>query len=414
MLLFLYRTIIFLGWPFYRKNKGKEDAVRFNERLGINDWPRPRGELIWIHAASVGESLSIIPLLKKLDQDFEEVTILVTTGTVTSANLIKSKLPAGIIHQYIPIDARCSVKKFINHWQPNLAIFTESELWPNLIDITSKTCPMILLNARISDNSFKNWSILSSLANSMLNKFSLLLPQSRIDQERLEALGANNICFLGNLKYSSPPLPVSEEQLEILKAMIGQRKILVAASTHKNEEEQFARIHLELKKYFPSLLTIIVPRHTTRSIEIESSFKEVGVNYSVRSDNGIITDQTDIYLADTMGELGMFYSLADIAFIGGSLIPQGGHNPIEAAHFNCAIIMGEFIFNFREITNEFISHNAMIVTKGEEELISTLKRLLKNDEERLLIANNARNFVSEANNILDQVVEKIGGFLSKK
>ena len=346
-----------------------------------------------------------LPLIKKLAISYPHINILVTTGTVSAANIIKNKLPKQVIHQYVCVDLYQSVNRFISHWQPNLSIITESELWPNLITITAKQCPMILLNARISDRSFRRWSIFSSLAKCMLSKFVLCLPQGKLDAERLAHLGATNICYIGNLKFSSPPLPVEAESLSHLHPYLKSKIVLVAASTHKNEEEQIGRLHLQLKTKVPNLLTIIAPRHINRSAEISEQLLNMGCDVKQRSKDEVITADTDIYLADTMGELGIFYSLADIAFIGGSIIAQGGHNPIEAAHFNCAIITGPFTFNFKEIIQEFLKRDAIICCKNKEDMLLKLEYLLLNTEDRINLASNAHKFVTEANDILDKIVD---------
>lgn len=416
----IYKYLSILLYPLIylyilnRKKNGKEDSKRILERIGVSNVTRPnRNKLIWINAASVGESLSIVPVIDKINQIHPDIHILITTTTVTAANLLKNKLPPNVIHQYAPIDISFVVKRFINYWRPNLAIFTESELWPNLINTASRSCPMILLNARISDRSFKKWHFVKYLAKSLLDKFVIILPQGQVDKERLSKLGANNLCYIGNLKYASPPLSIDHYTYEELKKMIGQRRILVASSTHKNEEEMLARIHLELRKSFHDLLTIIVPRHTTRSLEICAKLEQIGLNYSVRSDKGVINDKTDIYLADTMGELGVFYKIADLVFVGGSLIPQGGHNPIEAAYLDCAILMGPFTFNFREIVNEFKSKNAICLSKNEIELKENIKHLFENTTILKEYANAAQKIVTESHNILDLTVEKIISYLEK-
>jgi 3-deoxy-D-manno-octulosonic-acid transferase len=420
MIYYIYKYLSILLYPIIylcildRKRNGREDGERISERFGISNWSRPsRGRLIWINAASVGESLSIVPVIDKINQTYPDINILVTTTTVTAANILKNKLPSTVIHQYMPIDVSFVVERFVNYWRPNLAIFTESELWPNLINATSKICPMILLNAKMSDRSFKKWSWARSLAKQILEKFSIILPQGYVDKERLSKLGAKNLYYIGNLKYASPPLSIDQNLYEELKEMIGQRRVLVASSTHKNEEETLAKIHVGLRKLFPDLLTIIAPRHTTRSLEIGSKLEQIGANYSVRSDKGVINEKTDIYLADTMGELGVFYKMADIVFIGGSLIPQGGHNPIEAAYLDCVILMGPFTFNFKEIVHEFSSKNAICLSKDEYELEQNIKYFFENPDILKEYAAASKKLVTEAHNILDLTVEKIISYLEK-
>jgi 3-deoxy-D-manno-octulosonic-acid transferase len=420
MIFYCYRFITVLFWPFiylyilYRKKCGKEDLLRIGERFGKTNWHRPqRGSLIWINAASIGESLSIIPIVNKITKSYPDITILITTTTVTSASILKTKLPISVIHQYMPIDVPFVVKRFLNYWQPNLAIFIESELWPNIITSTAKICPLVLLNARISKRSFKKWLYVRSFVSQLLSQFSLILPQGFVDKERLTKLGATKLAYIGNLKYTSPPLLVDQDLLQELKTTIINRKIIVASSTHKNEEELITLMHLQLRKKFPDLLTIIAPRHTNRSSEIANKLKTLGANYSIRSEHGIISAKTDIYIADTLGELGVFYSLADVVFVGGSLIPQGGHNPIEPAYFDCAILMGPFVFNFNEIIQEFIKNKAIIITKDHQDLLKQVEFLFNNVEKMHEYASAAKKFVSSSHNILDTTVEKCLEFLNK-
>ncbi len=416
-MLTLYRFITIIASPVIylyllnRRRKGKEDVLRFSERFGRTNLSRPNGKLIWIHAASVGESLSVIPLITKLSEAHQNINILVTTGTTSSAKLMETRLPKKAFHQYIPIDKICAVKQFLKHWQPNVALWVESELWPNLITETSKTCPVILINGRMSDSSYKIWSKYTSLSSAILSSFSLVLPQSKQDEERFRKLGAKNVKLYGNLKYDSAPLPADVEKLSELVKAISGHKIWLASSTHSNEEQIVAGIHKQLKKDIPNLITIIAPRHPKRANDILADIADLDLNISLRSANQPISEKTDIYLADTMGELGIFYRLAPVVFIGGSLVAHGGQNPLEAARLDCSIIYGPHMENFREIEAEFKDSRASISIKDPEELHKILTELFQNSEKQKELARNALELVKGKSGILDAYLKDLSSYI---
>lgn len=423
-MLKIYQTLTIILSPliriylFRRKLRGKEDPARFNERLGKPTIQRPNGKLIWIHGASVGEAISILPLINLLSEKYQDAHFLITTGTVTSANLLENKLPPRTIHQYVPVDILPYVKRFLQHWQPDLALWVESELWPNLISEVGKICPLILINGRMSGESYIKWQNYSQFIKELLGNFSLLLAQSKADATRLDSLGAANIKYVGNIKYAAPELNYDEQKLAELKKQIGGRPLWVAASTHKvgdiREEKIAALTHKKLKQKFPDLFTIIVPRHPARKDEILAEISNEGLLVALRSNGDIISDKTDIYLADTMGELGIFYRLSDIVFVGGSIGPVGGHNPLEPANLKCAIIVGLQTFNFVEITNEFIEKNAIIVIKDENELADVVINLLNDKSKIISLANSALNLVQEKTDVMDKVLKEISPYMEKK
>ncbi|AIL65810.1 3-deoxy-D-manno-octulosonic-acid transferase [Rickettsiales bacterium Ac37b] len=419
-ILIIYRIITFILRPveylyfLYRRLINKEDKKRFNERLGKASVKRPIGKLLWIHAASVGESLSVISLLNLIKEKFPDIKILITTGTVTSAAIIKQKLSTYIMHQYIPIDNIIYVRKFLNYWKPDLSIWLESELWPNLIFEAATSCNLILLNARMSETSYLRWLKLPKFIESLLGQFSIIIPQSKGDIEKFQNLGAKKTIYLGNIKYSALPLSFSEPELDKLKYMIKDRKFWVAASTHRGEEEKIANVHLKLKALYPGMLTIIIPRHPSRAEFIKEMLSAKELNVVVRTNNDEIKDNTDIYLVDTLGELGLFYHLTEIAFIGGSLITNGGgHNPIEAAHHNCAIIMGPYQLNFSEICQAFKEKEAILLLESEQELTSTLQMLFENSDNRLSLALAAKNLVNEMSDIVHNVLTHLSPWIEK-
>jgi 3-deoxy-D-manno-octulosonic-acid transferase len=419
VLLNLYNLLFIILWPvingylLIRKAKGKEDKARFFERLGYPTVNRPSTkQLIWFHAASVGESLSILPLIWFLKDKHSEIGFLITSGTVTSARILESKLPNGVIHQFVPVDELHSVRRFLRYWRPSLILWTESDLWPNLINETAKISPMILLNARMSEKSYKRWKFLPWLVKSILKNFSLVLPQSKEAEHFFSSLGATKIEYLGNLKYVADPLAIDDEKFVTLKDSVSNRVIFVAASTHKGEEEILGKMHIKLKKKYPSLLTILIPRHISRRSEIKEWIEHHNLSLSLRSEDQQLTKDTDIYLADTIGELGMFYSLADIVFIGKSLTnPGGGHNPLEPARFSKAIISGKNVSNFKEVYNELRENNAAIIVNDEEELEEKILLLLNNREIRDKLGEEALKLVNSKTQILTEIDKRISEYL---
>lgn len=419
-MLKLYQIITIIAAPLIRiylamrMRKGKEDTLRINERFGIASVKRPQGKIAWFHAASAGESISILPIITALSEKFPDLNFLITTGTVNSAKIMETMLPAKTIHQYIPVDTLPSVQKFLTHWQPDIAIFAESEIWPNLITQASRACPLIMVNGHMSEESFKSWYKYKSLSKCLFRSFSLCLTQSSTDAEYIEKLGGVNVKYTGNIKYGAEKLPADQDKLSKLSAMIGQRPLWVAASTHNEgemEEKIIASVHQRLKEKYPDILTIIVPRHAARKDEIKDALARMQLNIATRSSGDVINGSTDIYLADTMGELGIFYRIADIVFVGGSLVPRGGHNPLEPARLSCAIIIGPHAFNFTEINNEFIEKNALIVVQTQEELTKSLNELLSNQEKTSRLQHAALELVNEKAGILNKIIDEISSYI---
>lgn len=395
---------LYLLW---RRTKGKEDIARMGERFGKASVARRAGQLIWIHAASVGEALSVLPLIELLGNKLPQASFLLTTGTVTSAKLIARSLPPRTIHQYIPVDVLAYVRRFLEHFQPNLALWVESEIWPNLITQTSKQCPLIMINGRMSAGSFQKWQKYGQFIGELLRCFALCLAQSKADMTRFQALGAPNVKYIGNIKYAALPLKADATKLAELTAIIKTRPVWVAASTHKNEEQMIAAAHVKLKLQFPELLTIIIPRHPARAIDIFNEIVTTGLQIKTRAKFELPDAATDIYLADTMGELGIFYRLTDIVFIGGSLVEHGGQNPLEPARLGCAILAGQHMFNFAEIMDEFIKRNAIITVAGSEDLALQVASLLEDKQKTAILIDNAYKIVHDNNGILEQFINEI-------
>jgi 3-deoxy-D-manno-octulosonic-acid transferase len=419
MMLSLYNLTATLASPLIwlylkrRKAQGKEDALRFPERQGIANIPRPDGPLIWLHGASVGEAISLLPLIERLQQAQPGATILMTTGTVTSARLMAERMPAGTIHQFVPVDRLPYVRRFLDHWRPNLVLWAESEFWPNLVrEPARRGIPMVLVNGRISENSFKGWQRFSGTMATLLSGFSLCLGQTDTDVERLTALGAPVTKCRGNLKFAVPPLPVKKADLAALKKELGDRPLWLAASTHQGEELIVSKVHTQVAKHHPGLLSIIVPRHATRGQEIAQTLSTSELRIARRSQSDAVTAETDIYIADTMGELGLFFRLAKVAFIGKSLVPLGGQNPLEAMRLDCAVAHGPHMTNFADIVQRMSSAGASIEVSDEAALAKTVGRLLTNEDEIKNLAATAKSFAEAEEHVLDDVMTELKPFLA--
>jgi 3-deoxy-D-manno-octulosonic-acid transferase len=379
-----YRLLSAAAQPFVplllsqRLKRGKEHRLRYAERRGESSVARPDGPLIWLHGASVGELMAALPLVERIHA--RGFHMLVTSGTVTSGGLAEQRLPAGVIHQFVPYDVPHYVRRFLDHWQPDLALFVESDLWPNMvIDTSRRGVPMILLNGRLSPDSFHRWSHLPSAITNLLARFDLCLTRTPADAERFGALGAANIVTTGNLKFDVPAPPADAKRLGDLQAAIGERPMIAAASTHPGEEDLIVGAHLRLRANFPGLLTLIAPRHPERGAEIAVRAQAAGLNVTLRSRGELPKRATDIYVADTVGELGLIYRLAPAVFIGGSLVPHGGQNPIEPAKLGAAILHGPNVWNFAEIYSELDgAHGAEAIDSGER-LTAALRSALAVD-----------------------------------
>ncbi|HJU18030.1 MAG TPA: glycosyltransferase N-terminal domain-containing protein, partial [Stellaceae bacterium] len=344
---YLYRALTGLLTPLapallhWRARRGKEDSARIGERRGIAGRKRPEAPLVWVHAASVGEATAILELIERILRERPGCEFLVTTGTVTSARLLAARLPAGARHQFVPLDLPLYVARFLDHWRPDLALWVESELWPNLVLATrARGIPLILVNARLSARAYTRWRRHPGLITPMLGAYALCLAQSEEQAERFRRLGAGAVASLGDLKAAAPPLPVDPVALRRLSRQVAGRPLWLAASTHDGEEEIAAAVHRAVGSRHERLLTIIAPRHPARGDAIAAMLRGRGLRLARRSRDERIEADTDVYLADTMGELGLFYRLSEIAFIGGSLCARGGHNPFEAARLGCAVMFG--------------------------------------------------------------------------
>jgi 3-deoxy-D-manno-octulosonic-acid transferase len=380
-------------WLARRQNRGKEDITRLSERKGISRLERPEGLLIWLHGASVGEVISLLPVAEHFVA--KGVHVLVTSGTVTSAEVASRRLPKGAFHQYVPLDLPAYVKRFLDHWKPDIGVFAESELWPNLIHAAhDRAVHLAIVNARMSQRSFKRWQKFPSFITSMLSRFELVLAQSEADADRVRTLGAPRVQAIGNLKYDVTPPPADAEKLAALVKAINARTVFVAASTHPGEEEHIAAAHAVAKAAIPSLLTILVPRHPDRGTEVASLVFKTGHSVSRRAEGTLPDAHTDIYVADTIGELGLFYRLGNLVYLGGSLVAKGGQNPIEPAKLNNGILHGPHVYNFTEVFAALSQAHGALVVADASALGKTIVRLLNDPNLLGKMANAASQQVS--------------------
>jgi 3-deoxy-D-manno-octulosonic-acid transferase len=384
-----------------RLKQGKEDPERVGERRGLSPDTRPHGPLVWVHGASVGEVLAAAALIERLRA--LNLRILLTSGTVTSAAIVAKRFPADIIHQYVPYDSPRYVARFLDHWRPSLALFIESDLWPNLIlSSAARRLPMVLINGRMSQRSFPRWRRVSNTISALLGRFEACLAQSDTDAERFSALGSRNVLTTGNLKLDVPAPPADPAKLEKLMAVTRGRPVIVAASTHPGEEEVFLEAHKTLAGFCPGLLSVIVPRHPDRGAAVAGLVAALGLRVALRSREELPTATSDIYVADTMGELGLFYRFAPIVFMGGSLVARGGQNPIEAVKLGASIVHGPHVFNFADVYEALDQAGGARQADSQEALVKQLGQLLADPQAReICVAASER------------VVEQLGGALER-
>lgn len=401
---FLTKGIV--AYLHHRVKKGKEDPERLMERFGQASKPRPKGQVIWFHGASVGEAVSLLPLLKRIRNEFPHIIPLVTTGTVTAAAVISKSMPDGCIHQYCPVDVPPWIDAFIDHWRPNVGVFVESEFWPNLIfTCKERNIPLYLINAAISDKTYRSWQRYTAVIAYLLSCFELILAQSNTIADRLKNLGAasSKLKVCGNLKFAATPLTCDIQELKELRSLINERPLWVAASTHASEERMVGSVHQVIKETLPNLLTIIIPRHPMRGDDIALELKNMGLRVARRSKNEEIETTTEIYLVDTIGELGLFYRLSEVAFIGGTFVSTGGHNPIEAVLLDNAVIWGPHTHKQTEICS--VLRPAACAVSTKEELAAMVCQLLKDNHLRKSKIAMGRELVVAQSHILDHVID---------
>ena len=416
----LYRGAAIMVTPFVRYllhkrlAHGREDAERVGERLGHTGLARPQGPLIWIHGASVGESLSALPLIEQVGRRWPRIAILMTTGTVTSAKLMAERLPPGVLHQYVPVDLPGPVRRFLTHWRPALGIVIESEFWPNLLRTAhAQGVELALVNGRISGRSFEQWRRVRPAISYLLSLFSIVLAQSREDLQHLRALGAPQTQRLGNLKFVASPLTADPGEVAELATALAGRPRWLAASTHPGEEEIAAAAHEALAKVHPGIVTLLAPRHPDRGGDIAAMLRARGLKVARRSLKELIAPETDFYLADTLGELGLMYRLSEVVFVGGSLVPKGGQNILEPAKLNCAILTGPHMANFLRVSKEMTETGGLRDVTDASSLAEAVGDLLDDREKRQSMIAAAAKYAESEAGTLEAIVEALAPALDR-
>ena len=397
-----------------RAKQGKEDPVRVDERLGLTTVARPAGDLVWLHGVSVGETLSLLPVVERIRRQRPDLAILVTSGTLTSAQLLAQRLPAGVIHQFAPVDAPGAVAAFLDHWQPSLAVFVESELWPNLIlEARRRGVKLVLASARITEKTVEGWRRFPSAVRQILCAFDRILPQDETSAARLHSLGAR-IDGHVNLKLSGEAPPHDAAAFTRLSAAIGDRPVVVAASTHDGEEIAIVRA---LDKLADRLCLILVPRHPARSADIATALTRDGYRFARRSQGHEPDRDTDLYLADTLGEMGLFLRLADVVVMGGSFSaalekpPVGGHNPLEPARLGKPAVTGPDMSNWATVTDALVEAGGLAIVQAPWDLPAVLAPLLANTDAARAMGERGRRAATEAGSGLDRLWETLAPLL---
>lgn len=400
----------FLRW---RLGRGKEDAARLGERRGFAALPRPPGPLVWMHGASVGEALALLPLVERLRG--AGLAVLMTTGTVSSAAVLATRLPAGALHQFVPLDGPHAARRFLDHWRPDLAVFAESELWPNLLDAARRRgTPVALVNARMSARSFGRWGRVPALARALLDPLDLILAQSDADAARYAALSGRVVTSTGTLKYDAAPPPADAEALARLRAVVAGRPVWVAASIHAGEDVECCAVHAALKERLPGLLTILVPRRTERGPALLAEAARLGLTADARSQGGAIGPGTDLHVADTMGELGLFYRLGTAVFVGKSLVPDGGgQNPIEPAKLGNAVLHGPHVANFADVYTALDAGDGARTVADASALAEAVAGLLRVPDRCRVMGDAARRTVEAAGGAADRTMAGLAPLLPR-
>ncbi|MBS0472452.1 MAG: 3-deoxy-D-manno-octulosonic acid transferase [Proteobacteria bacterium] len=391
-----------------RGRRGKEHRDRSAERLGHASRPRPEGKLVWVHGASNGEALAALPLIERLVA--QGVKVLMTSGTVTSADLMEERLPEGAVHQFVPVDTPGATKRFLDHWRPDAGVFIDSDLWPNLIlGAHARGIKLAQANARMSQRSYEGWRWARKTIATLLSAFDVCLAQDDEIAARFRALGAPDVRVVGSLKEDAPPLPFDPAKLDELKTAIGGRPILLAAQTHPGEDETILPVHDTLRTKHPDLLTIIVPRHPARGAEIVMLCD--ARKAARRSTGGTIEADTAVYVADTLNELGLFYRLTPFTFLGGTLIPRGGHNPLEPARLHCAVMAGPHTFNSATAYAAIFAEQGVGLVRSSTDIASLAGSLLDDPQRARSLGDAAARGAAALGGAIEKTVEVVNGFL---
>ncbi len=398
------------GYIAWRAAKGKEESARRHERYGRSLLERPAGPVVWVHAASVGETLAVIPLVLHIRR--LGINIVMTTGTVTSAHIVAERLAGKAMHQYVPLDLKPAVDRFLDHWAPDLAIMAESEIWPmTILELGAKRVPQVLVNGRLSDRSFASWQKHRFIADALFENLAHVVAQSELDGERFHQLGARPVTVSGNLKVDTEIPPVDENALAALKSEIGDRNRWAAISTHKGEETIAASVHSLAKKQNGDVLTIIVPRHPDRAGSIESELKSAGLKVSRRSRGDKVASDTDVLLGDTIGEMGLYLRLTEIAFVGRSLTGEGGQNPLEPSVLGTAVLSGRNVQNFRESYQRLVANGGARLVADADTLAGAVTFLINNDRVRSKMIDSGIETVEGMRGALERTLDALEPYI---
>jgi 3-deoxy-D-manno-octulosonic-acid transferase len=391
--------------------RGRENPGRVQERCGIASRPRPPGRIAWMHGASIGECLSLLPCMDEfIGRGFR---VVVTSGSLGSARLLADRLPEGSFHQFLPLDIYQYALRFLDCWQPEITLIAESEIWPNTFRaIKQRRIPLVSINARLSEKSFARWSKAPKAAAEAFGMLDLCLAQTNQDAQRFAELGARDVRVVGNLKFDAKPPPADPGDLSSLMGRIGARPVWAAASTHAGEEDIVADAHRALRPQFPMLLTIIVPRHPVRGDAIAQMLVRKGLRMARHSRHAVLGNDTEIYLADTLGETGLIYRASMLAFIGRSLTAKGGQNPIEAAKLNCAILHGPHVGNFREVYATLDAGEGALCVTDQKTLSDAVGHLLSDAHALRRMARNAAHIAEERSGATARVMQAIESYLA--
>lgn len=411
-----YRWLGAAAYPFVgtylalRAARGKEEHPRRRERYGHASVPRPPGPLVWFHAASVGETTAVLPLIREVRS--RDIGVVLTTGTVTSAAIVRERLNGSVIHQYVPLDLQPAVSRFLDHWQPDLAVIAESEIWPmTILELGARRMPQVLVNGRLSDRSFASWSKRPSLADALFENLSHVIAQSDLDAERFRALGARPVTVSGNLKVDTDAPPCDEAALATYRRQSEGRRIWAAVSTFEGEEAMAATVHARLSQG-RNVLTVVVPRHPERADVVEQMLRSNGLSVARRTRRDQIDGATDVLLGDTIGEMGLYLNLAEIAFVGRSLAHQGGQNPLEPVAVGCAVIAGRNVQNFREVYQRLLKNGGVGIVKDEAGLCRAVEELMDDDKKRRAMVAAGRRTIEEMRGALALTIRTLEPYIT--
>jgi len=414
----LYQLAGQLATPFApailrrRADRGKEDPDRISERLGNPTMARPDGPVVWLHAASVGESVSLLPLIETIVARWPGIFPLVTTGTVTSAQMMAEHLPAAAMHQYVPVDLPGPVTRFLEYWRPALGLWVESELWPNaLTGLHLRGVPALMVNGRMSAKSHGRWQRMRSVAQGVVAPFALVLGQSQADGDRFKSLGARDVRFLGNLKAAAPPLAANPDALTAMEKALGDRPRWLAASTHPGEEAMAGAVHAALVSDHPGLITLIAPRHPDRGPDIAGALTAQGLTVGLGSRGDIPGPDTEIFIADSLGQMGLWFRVAQAVFLGGSFGKFGGHNPLEPARLECALVFGPDMENAQALADGLIAQGGAVQISDHHWLQGAIGGLLASPELMAQRAAAAASFATAQAKVLDTTLDALAPWL---